>query len=62
MVSPTELQIGCITLTIEKWREKRIVLGKANEYTAQQLEEYRLYIELAAQLYPPGEAKNESST
>ena len=53
MTSPTTLQIGCITLTIEQWREKRVILGEKEHYTPEQLEEYRLYIELAATLYPP---------
>jgi len=53
MASRTVLRIGCIELTIAKWREKRVVLGQANGYTAEQIEEYGLYIELAAKLYPP---------
>jgi len=53
MCSCTELQIGCIHLTIAKWREKRVVLGEKEGYTPEQIEEYGRYIELAAAMYPP---------
>jgi len=53
MTSDTELQIGCISLTIDKWREKRVILGEKEGYTPEQIEEYGMYIELAAKLYPP---------
>ena len=54
MATATELQIGCIKLTIEKWREKRVILGAREGYTPEQIEEYGLYIELAAKLYNLG--------
>ena len=55
MCSRTELQIGCICMTIAKWREKRVILGQQNGYTQEQIDEYGQYIELAAKLYPPAE-------
>ena len=61
MASRTVLIIGCIELTLEKWREKRVILGQANGYTAEQIEEYSMYIELAAKLYPPVEETKDAA-
>jgi hypothetical protein len=61
MVSPDELQIGCLKLTIDKWREKRVILGEKEGYTPEQIEEYGLYIELAAKIYQSPGGKNSQS-
>ena len=53
------LNIGCTRLTIDEWKKKGIILGEQNGYTTEQIEEYRLYIELAAKLYPPIEEEKD---
>jgi hypothetical protein len=61
MVSPTLLQIGCLILTIEQWREDGIIICQCERYTVEQIEEYGLYIELAAKLYPPAHEETDHS-
>ena len=53
------LNIGCTRLTIDEWKKKGIILGEQNGYTTEQIAEYRLYIELAAKLYPPIEEEKD---
>jgi len=45
-----KLTIGCITLTFAEWKKQAKKLGKENGYTAAQVKEYGLIIELATKL------------
>lgn len=52
------IRIGCLELSFEQWKQKFEKIGKSQEYTPAQIEEYGLYIELAIKLYTGKETGN----
>lgn len=46
--SATLIQIGCMNGTAAWWAKHRVKLGQKNGYTAERIEEYRLYLKLIA--------------
>jgi YdcK Beta solenoid repeat len=46
--SKTVIQIGCQAGTADWWAKNRVELGKKNGYSASQIEEYRMYLKLIA--------------
>ena len=44
------LRIGCKELTLKEWEDNFVVIGKENGYSNKQIEEYKLYIDLAISL------------
>jgi hypothetical protein len=40
------IQIGCHCMTFKDWQEKGEEIGKREGYTPEEIEEYRLYVEL----------------
>ena len=51
MATREKLQIGCKDLTIKQWLEKGLGIAKDNDFSAEEIEEYRAYVMLAKQLY-----------
>src|SRR3984885_15052119 len=45
------LKIGCIEMSFGKWKEKFEEIGKQKSYTADEIKEYGLYIDLAISMY-----------
>ena len=43
----THLKIGCVCKPVEWWLENNVRCGEENQYTSEQITEYRRYIELA---------------
>ena len=41
-----EITIGCISKTFDEWLEKYIEIGKKNEYSKDEIKEYKKYIDL----------------
>ena len=40
------IQIGCHCLTFKEWKTKGMALARANNFTKEEIEEYRAYIKL----------------
>lgn len=51
MYNRKKIKIGCQIHHIKTWLTKGEEIAKANDYTPEQIEEYRLYVELAAKIY-----------
>ena len=52
------INIGCIELTIKKWMKAYKIIGKRENYTKQEIEEYGEYIKLIDKINKIRERKN----
>jgi len=50
LIQKHRIKIGCYDFTFSEWKKKYKKIGKENGYSDKQIEEYRLYIDLAIQL------------
>jgi carbonic anhydrase/acetyltransferase-like protein (isoleucine patch superfamily) len=46
-----KIAIGCFVKTFEEWEKEYKLIGKANGYTDEQIEEYKVYIDLIKKNY-----------
>ena len=44
------IHIGCIKKTIEEWKDQYVSIGKENDYTEDQIKEYKAYIDICSSL------------
>ncbi len=51
--SKLEIKIGCLVKTFQQWLDQFRMVGEDKGYTESDIEEYRMYIELAVKLYKP---------
>ncbi|HVI39430.1 MAG TPA: hypothetical protein VM577_02125, partial [Anaerovoracaceae bacterium] len=51
MYDAVHLKIGCQIHSIKQWLNHGERIGKVNDYTDEEMAEYRMYVELAAKRY-----------
>ena len=61
MYDSKRLKIGCQIHSIKQWLSHGERIGRMNGYTEAELEEYRLYVELAAKRYGVTESEDDEN-